>query len=594
MQKISLSMITILLFVQILSNGFAQLPTVVDDEILEEDVEIPSLTSARNNTSCGSNSSLTDLWASTDSSTWGTWSNGVYGYYDVNCTVIGNNYTLEATISNSAGSWSSYSFWNWSETNSHEYMSEAWTNLTAGTYCVNATLWDVSSGTFNYVDSDYPCFTLTNSSGSGNNTGGNNTGGNNTGGNNTGGNNTGGNNTGGNNTGGNNTGGNNTGGNNTGGNNNTANNDSHCLTVGNFTISSTYFVTIDLINTCSFDINYPGINASADDSGVSGFYNQTSWWYMIGGNGTYNLSVQLVFDSSVQNGTNITLDFEAVILNCGINGAWHDCPNSTLSYQFIFVSNNTGGNNTGGNNTGGNNTGGNNTVGNNTGGNNTGGNNTDGNNTGGNNTVGNNTGENNNGDGNTNNNSQYADNDSDGISDEIDNCPMVANANQTDNDGDGLGDACDLDIDGDGVDNQNDALPNNGNETIDTDNDGLGDNADDDDDGDGMNDSNDAFPTDPTEQSDLDGDGVGDNIDADDDGDGITDTTDNCPLIVNPDQADLDGDGVGTACDGIELSVDENGTISGDGTALPSIGVLGTIAAISAGFIFATRREDEE
>ena len=75
----------------------------------------------------------------------------------------------------------------------------------------------------------------------------------------------------------------------------------------------------------------------------------------------------------------------------------------------------------------------------------------------------------------------------------------------------------------------------------------------------------DAFPTDPTEQSDLDGDGVGDNIDADDDGDGITDVTDNCPLIANADQADLDGDGVGTACDGIELSVDENGTISGDG-----------------------------
>ena len=167
--------ITILLFVQILSNGFAQLPTVVDDEILEEDVEIPSLTSARNNTSCGSNSSLTDLWASTDSSTWGTWTNAVYGYYDVNCTVIGNNYTLEATISNSAGGWSSYSFWNWSETNNHEYMSEAWSNLTAGTYCVNATLWDVTSGTSTYVDSDYPCFTLTNSSGSGgNNTGGNN------------------------------------------------------------------------------------------------------------------------------------------------------------------------------------------------------------------------------------------------------------------------------------------------------------------------------------------------------------------------------------------------------------------------------------
>ena len=174
----------------------------------------------------------------------------------------------------------------------------------------------------------------------GNNTGGNNTGGNNTGGNNTGGNNTGGNNTGGNNTGGNNTGGNNTGGNNTGGNNNTGNNDSHCLTVGNFSMNSTYYVTIDLINICSFGLNYPGINASADNSGVSGFYNQTSWWYMIGANGTYRLSVQLVFDSSVQNGTNITLDFEAAILNCGVNGTWHDCPNSTnstLSYQFQYI-----------------------------------------------------------------------------------------------------------------------------------------------------------------------------------------------------------------------------------------------------------------
>ena len=251
------------------------------------------------------------------------------------------------------------------------------------------TLWDVSRAILPIMSTVITTsFTLTNASSGGG--GQRNTGGNNTGGNNTGGNNTGGNNTGGNNTGGNNTGGNNTG----------SNNDSHCLTVGNFAISSTYFVTIDLINTCSFDINYPGINASADDSGVSGFYNQTSWWYMIGGNGTYNLSVQLVFDSSVQNGTNITLDFEAVILNCGINGAWHDCPNSTLSYQFIFVSNNTGGNNTGGNNTGGNNTGGNNTGGNNTGGNNTGGNNTGGNNTGGNNTGGNNTGGNNTGENN--------------------------------------------------------------------------------------------------------------------------------------------------------------------------------------------------
>lgn len=131
-----------------------------------------------------------------------------------------------------------------------------------------------------------------------------------------------------------------TGGNNTGGNNTNQNNDSHCLTLGNFTMNNTYFVSIDLINNCSFAINYPGINASADHPGVSGFYNQTSWWYVIGANGTYSLSAQLQFDSSVFNGTNITLDFEAAILNCGINGSWHDCPNSnnaTLSYQFQYI-----------------------------------------------------------------------------------------------------------------------------------------------------------------------------------------------------------------------------------------------------------------
>ena len=70
--------------------------------------------------------------------------------------------------------------------------------------------------------------------------------------------------------------------------------------------------------------------------------------------------------------------------------------------------------------------------------------------------------------------------------------------------------------------------------------------------------------------------------------------TDNCPLIANADQADLDGDGVGTACDGIELSVDENGTIEENGNVIPSIGMVGTVVAISAGFFIAIRREDEE
>ncbi|MDC0557417.1 hypothetical protein OAO34_06490 [Candidatus Poseidoniaceae archaeon] len=156
--------------------------------------------------------------------------------------------------------------------------------------------------------------------------------------------------------------------NNSTGNNSNSNNDSHCLNVGNFSINSTYFVAIDLINTCNFGINYPGINASADNSGVSGFYNGTSWWYVLEANGTYIMSAQLEFDSSVLNGTIITLDFEASVLNCGTNGTWHDCPdsqNATLAYQFTFGNNSSSDNNTGGNDTG-NNTDGNGSTGNNT------------------------------------------------------------------------------------------------------------------------------------------------------------------------------------------------------------------------------------
>jgi len=357
MQKMSIATIAILLFVQILSNGFAQIPAGNNDETLDSNVETPSLTSARNNTTCGSDPSLTDLWASTDSSTWGTWTNAVYGYYDVNCTVIGNNYTLEATINANAGGWSSYSFWNWSETNNHEYMSEAWANLSAGTYCVNVTLWDVTTGTSTYVDSDYPCFTLTNSSGSG----GNNTGGNNTGGNNTGGNNTGGNNTGGNNTGGNNTG-------------------------------------------CGYDLNYSSINASsyyyAYDLGqnFSGYYDVycgllntgmlVSWYIedLDNNNQTvdfgfvplnanqYSTSV-IINSTDVANESAGNYSFEAQLH--WWNGTAWNFVDSDIYYFIIYNSNN---NNTGGNNTGGNNTGGNNTGGNNTGGNNTAGNNTAGNN----------------------------------------------------------------------------------------------------------------------------------------------------------------------------------------------------------------------
>ena len=93
------------------------------------------------------------------------------------------------------------------------------------------------------------------------------------------------------------------------------------------------------------------------------------------------------------------------------------------------------------------------------------------------------------------------DSDSDGLLDDVDNCPAVANANQADGDGDGVGDVCD------------------------------------------------ACPNDATN---------------DGDGDGVCQDVDNCPTVANDDQADDNGDGLGDACVSPDADIAPTAIIEGD------------------------------
>lgn len=135
-----------------------------------------------------------------------------------------------------------------------------------------------------------------------------------------------------------------------------------------------------------------------------------------------------------------------------------------------------------------------------------------------------------------------------------------------DRDGDGVNDVDDafpedrfesVDTDMDGVGDNSDAFPSDSNESADTDGDGIGDNADAfprdrlesvDSDGDGVGDNGDQYPNDPQESADSDEDGIGDFADTDDDNDGLSDEEELSPgadcKLSNPLLADSDGDGI--------------------------------------------------
>lgn len=181
-----------------------------------------------------------------------------------------------------------------------------------------------------------------------------------------------------------------------------------------------------------------------------------------------------------------------------------------------------------------------------------------------------------------------ADVDHDGVPDTDDKCSnkMTDNAySQTvDLDSDGQGDACDSDMDGDGLSNIDEVLKKTNVRVVDTD-------------GDGKNDQEDSCPLDqnaahqnpdkcgqdvPVEFPDADSDGkpdrydncmqiknplqansdddeMGDACDPDDDNDGVNDlkpdgsVLDNCQFIKNPDQKNENSNMFGDACDGVRL-----------------------------------------
>jgi hypothetical protein len=118
----------------------------------------------------------------------------------------------------------------------------------------------------------------------------------------------------------------------------------------------------------------------------------------------------------------------------------------------------------------------------------------------------------------------------------------------------------DIDSDGDGVLDYNDAFPLDDSESVDTDSDGTGNNADTDDDNDTVLDGDDAFPLNATESVDTDGDDIGNNADIDDDGDGVLDVNDPYPLNAPPTLGFNYGNNTNKPIAGITLTLTESDT----------------------------------
>ncbi len=162
--------------------------------------------------------------------------------------------------------------------------------------------------------------------------------------------------------------------------------------------------------------------------------------------------------------------------------------------------------------------------------------------------------------------------DNDGVADEDDNCPAIANNDQLDTDDDGTGDACDPDDDNDMVPDAQDGQPTDRFACRDLD-------------GDGCDDCTSGIEDASNDGLDTDSDGICNTGDADDDNDTVLDGTDTDPLnrfIC----ADVDGDGCDdcgaagvpdTLSDGLDLDADglcDFGDLDDDGDSVSDVDEL--------------------
>ena len=189
------------------------------------------------------------------------------------------------------------------------------------------------------------------------------------------------------------------------------------------------------------------------------------------------------------------------------------------------------------------------------------------------------------------------DSDDDGVDDNEDAFPDDS-SEWIDSDGDGEGDNADSDDDGDGWP---DSVEDNcGSDNMDStstpddlDDDGMCDSQDPDDDGDGFGDDVDVFPDNPNEWMDTDIDGLGDNEDNDDDGDGWLDTSEDSCGSDSIDSTsvpnDIDGDGI---CDEFDSDNTDGPDYVPDDNNTPGFGlVLATLAILCAAMIVGRRRQ---